>query len=185
MFSLYIGSAKEWIQDASGGSFQVFPVFYKKDGKFFELRFSTDLPPLDDVEIYFRWWRYLVRIPVSARLRTTILNFMLFKHLIQDNSFDCYSFACEYSQVPQHDRHDLLSHWSLRPLRWRHLRIGNVVFLFSRPAKDALHFHHASIYLGFGRYLSVWGKGGQFEVATLADMKRDFGARGAFLATPR
>lgn len=185
MFSLYIGSTKRWIRDVSGSLFKVFPVFYKKDGEVLELRLSTELPPLDDVEIHFWWWRYLVRIPVSARLRTAILNFMLFKHLVQNDSFGCYSFACEYAQVPQHDKHDLLSHWSLRPLRWWRPRIGDVVFLFSRPTKDALYFHHASVYLGFGRYLSVWGKGGQFEVATLADMKRDFGAKKIYVAIPR
>ncbi len=185
MLSLYIGSIMGTIEDTSGLTFQVLPVYYKKDGKFKELRLSTDLPVLDDVEIYFRWWRYFIRLPVSAKLRVSILNFMLFKHVVEDSTFDCYSFACEYAKVPQHNKHWLWGAWVLEPLWWWHLKAGDVVFLFSSPEKNSLRFHHAAIYLGFGRYLSVWGGGGQLEVATLRDMKRDFGAKKAYVVTPR
>lgn len=185
MLSLYIGTQKGMIEDTSGLTFKVLPVYYKKDGEYKELRLSTDLPVLDDVEIYLEWWRYAIRLPVSAKLRTAILNFMLFKHVVEDSSYDCYSFACEYAQVLPHNKQHLWKHWLLKPLRFQWLKAGDVVFLFSSPVKKHIRFSHACIYLGFGRYLSVWGGGGQLEVATLPDMKRDFNAKKVYLVTPR
>lgn len=184
MLSLYIGSNKVWIQDTSGSTFQVFPVYYKKDKEVHELRLSNSLPLLDDVEIFFQWWRYFIRLPVSPELRTAILNFMLFKHIPQNDSYDCYSFACEYAKVGAHNKRHLFDFWKLKPLK-RRPKVGQVIIMFARPAENNIHFSHAAIYLGFGRYLSVWGGGGQLEVATLKDMKRDFKAPLVFLGTPR
>jgi len=183
MLSLYIGSAKGWITDSSGDPIRVYPVYYKKGEESLELRFSTSLPPLDNVEIFFQWWKYFIRLPVSEKLRTAILNFMIFKHLVEDRSYNCYSFACEYARVPQHAIEEMLTHWRLKPKRgWA--RAGEVVF-FCSPVEDSVFFHHAAIHLGFGRYLSVWGGGGQFEVASLKDMRTSYRAQWIFTALAR
>lgn len=184
MLTLYIGSRKILIKDVSNSLFfRVLPVAYEKNGKLFELRMSTHLPELDGVEIRLLWWKYFINLPVSSKLQTAILNFMLFKHLVKDDSFDCYSFACEVASVPQHDKKFLADYWELKPLFLP--KVGDIVFFSSEIRKNFFHFHHAAIYLGFGRYFSVWGAGGQFEVATRRDMKKGFCAKKAYLAIPR
>ena len=185
MLSLFIGSRKVSIRDASGLTFKVLPTYYKMNNELKELRLSTILPVLDDLEIYLQREGHLIRLLVSEDLKATILNFMLSKHIEEDSSFDCYSFASEYAKVPLHDKGYLWDHWQLEPFSGHHANAGEVVFLFSRPTKKLIHFSHACIHIGFDRYLSVWGGGGQLEVATLKDMSADFGAKEVYIASPR
>jgi len=184
MFTIYIGSEKARVHGESGGTFTFFPIVYEKDNKLHGLRRATDLPTLDGVEIYLVWWRFFIPLSIPKQLERAILNFMLFKHIIQDDSFDCYSFACEVAQVPQGEKRFLLDYWRLTPLRfWP--KVGDVIFLSSPKFGSFFKFHHAAVYIGFGKYLSVWGAGGQLEVATLADMKNDFGVKDVYLASPK
>lgn len=183
MISLYVGSKKGFIYDTDGVPFKVLPVYYKKNGEMLELRLSTSLPPLDDAQIFFQWWKYFIPLPIPQRLKDSILDFLAENHLVCDCSFDCYSFACTYADVPLHGKEDLKDYWSLTTFRFRP-RVGDVIFLLSDQENGYTQFHHAAIYLGFGKYLSVLGGGGQFEVATLQDMKRDFHAKSIYIAIP-
>lgn len=182
MLSLCISSTKSTVKDECGRTFTGFRLYYEKDGKFKELRLSNNLPVFDKVEIYFQLWRYFLRLPISEKLRDVILRFMAHQHLVQGSLFDYYSFVCEYEKI-QKDNHKcyLLDRWSIRSFRWWCQRVGDVVFLFDAPTKRDVRFCYAAIYLGFGRYLSVWG-GGQLGVSTLRDMKRDFNATRVYKA---
>lgn len=46
-------------------------------------------------------------------------------------------------------------------------------------------FHHAAIYIGCGLCISVYGAGGDLEIATLQDMKRSFKTNQVVVATPK
>lgn len=184
MLTLLIGSKKVTVRGEVGSSFDVLPVVYENDGKLYQLRMSTELPVLDGVEILLMvWHNYFIRLSVPTLLQTAILNFMLFKHVVKDDCFDCYSFACEVGRVPEHDKKFWGDYWELKPLLLP--KVGDIVFFISQINKRYFNFYHAAVYIGFGRYLSVWGAGGQFEVATRSDMKRDYGAQKVYLATPR
>lgn len=52
---------------------------------------------------------------------------MLFKHHVKDDSFDCYSVACEVVHVPQHDKKFLADHWIFEPLGF-FPKAGGIVF---------------------------------------------------------
>jgi cell wall-associated NlpC family hydrolase len=53
---------------------------------------------------------------------------------------------------------------------------GDVVFLLSH-AKHPTEFHHAAVYIGHDLYLSVYGLGGDLNVATLEDMAKAYKAK--------
>ncbi len=184
MFTLFIGSKKIKVYGEREGSYTVLPLAYEKDGKVLELRMSTSLPTLDAVRIYVLWWKFLIPLEIPSRLEVAILNFMVFKHLVKDDAYDCYAFGCDVARVPRHDKSQATKYWLLKPLFLKP-KVGDVVFFMSPQSKQYSHFYHASVYLGFGLYLSVLGCGGQFEVATLADMKKEFGAKKVYVAIPK
>lgn len=47
------------------------------------------------------------------------------------------------------------------------------------------HFHHAAIYIGAGLFISIYGAGGDLEVSSLKDMRRDYRAKHVLVAKPR
>jgi cell wall-associated NlpC family hydrolase len=74
----------------------------------------------------------------------------------------------------------MFDHWLTKRL-WYRPKYGSVVFLI----KGEHNFRHAAIYIGRGLYISVWGAGGDLEIASLKSMKKDFEANRVEIATPR
>lgn len=186
MFSLFILSHKEMIEDRHGDPYRVQRVYYKYGEEMHTLQGTSPLPPLDDVEIWRELWKgTFLRIRVWKELRQAILNFMLFKHMKADDDFNCHAFACEYADVPRHEIPQIFDHWKLER---RRVKRGEVVFLFSPQVENGevcMFFHHAAIKIGFDLYLSVWSAGGQLEVATMGDMVKYYKATQVYVATPR
>ncbi len=119
------------------------------------------------------------RLDLPDEIQQSISFFLQNYHAKQDTSFDCYAFVNLTKGVETHTAPQMLKYWKRRPLPWL-LPIGSVVFLESGDNQ----FHHAAVYLGHGLCISVWGAGGDLEVATLKAMKRDYGAESVVLAEP-
>lgn len=96
-------------------------------------------------------------------------------------AFDCYAFANYVAGLPVHPVRFLEKFWSTRLYSGRS-RAGDVVFFTEESTQT---FLHAALYLGFGLYISIWGAGGDFEIATLSDMKHGYGATTVLRADPR
>jgi len=122
--------------------------------------------------------RYPKMLALDGDVKRAIISFMRDYHAREDFAFDCYAFANLVRSIEPHRLRVLRAYWTLKTLSKRP-RAGDIVFLL----KGHDHFRHAAVYLGSGLYLSVWGGGGDLEVATLKGMMRDFGATKARLAT--
>ncbi len=185
MLGIFIGRRKEKIRRADGTCMEVFPTYIPMNGDLHSLHACNSFAEADDDVVFLlprRFW--FVQLHPAPRLKAAIVEFLRRYHAKQDMSFDCYSFAnlvCAVAQ--QNDKTRRNEFWRLHPNRWRQ-RMGDVVFLVSIKS-DGVHFHHAAIYIGKGLFISVYGAGGDLEIATLRDMKRDYGAEQAMLATPR
>ena len=134
---------------------------------------------LDDVEFVYTRRFFPKKLHMPEEVKSAILGFLNTYHRKQDTSFDCYAFVNLVKGVETHKVPYMLQYWELRALPWR-VRSGTVVFLLS--GND--HFHHAAVCLGSGFYLSVWGAGGDLEIATLEGMMRDYHAEYVAVATP-
>ena len=132
---------------------------------------------LDRNRRFFRW----SKLNLPASLRQAIAQTLTTYHAKQDLSFDCYAFANLVASIPRHDKLFLMKNWNVTKLR-RRPPIGGIVFLLDM--KNGI-FHHAAVYLGHGLYISIYGAGGDLEVATLNDMSLTFSPSEPFLATPR
>lgn len=98
----------------------------------------------------------------------------------KDDGFDCYAFICLVKKLDK--RYPMYENWKLHPYsRWTR-KVGDVVYLLSKAASKS---HHAAIYIGHGLYISVYGKGGNIELATMRDMKKTWSTKKVYTATPR
>ena len=179
MLAITVSTAEQLLTDVSGMTATVRSVLVEENGV---RRYLRDLEPsksYKDVRITVSGKRGGVISP-PVELRQALCQFMETYHARQDVSFDCYKFACTVKGVPCHEKCFMLNYWSLRRL-WFKPAVGTVVFYLS----DDTLFHHAAVYIGYGLCISVWGAGGDLEVASLKSMKKDFGAERIFIAEPR
>ena len=168
------------VTTVDGSEMTVKMVLVREAGSFICLQDLESPPDLEDVEIVLLRRFFSKKFQLPHDVKAAILNFLRCYHAKQDIEFDCYAFANMVKGIEVHKVPYLLKYWKTKPLPWR-LSTGSVVFLQS----GANHFHHAAIYIGFGLYISVWGAGGDLEVATLKSMKRDYGAEEVVLAQPK
>lgn len=120
------------------------------------------------------------RLLVTSGLENAVAVYLRRYHMKQDLRFDCYAFANLSQGIRRHRVKYLRRYWKMHPLQETPIP-GSVVFLVNDSEG---HFYHAAVYLGMGLYISVWGAGGDIEVATLKDMKRGFETNEVFCATP-
>ncbi len=173
---------------ADGRRMRVFPLMIKEEGELRCFHEREDYRAVDDVEILIRPW-YLAfcstKLVLTPETKKALVEFLHCHHAKVNMTFDCYAFACLVAGIPS-DQHP---HWGFEWGQWWNTSWceaeegtpGNIVFLLDSD----LFFHHAAIYVGFGMYVSVYGGGGDVEIATLADMKKDYGAGKAILVTPK
>lgn len=150
-------------------------------GEIKAVRDFTDFDDLETVKFVFRWWIFRKQIKVEGAVEKAVIAHLRLYHAKQDLNFDCYAFANLVRDVSKHKVKYMKAYWDTSVLT-RKPKSGDVVFLVNM---EDTTFYHAAIYLGMGLYLSVWGCGGDMEVATLKDMKIGFRAEKVFLATPR
>jgi hypothetical protein len=152
---------------------------YGEDG-FISLQDWEPSSDLEDVEIVLAKRFFCWKFQLPTDLKEAMLDFLRHYHTKQNLEFDCYAFVNLVKGVEVHKVPYTLKYWDTKPLPWR-LSMGSVVFFQSGES----HFHHAAVYIGFGLYVSVWGAGGDLEVATLRSMKRGFCAQRVVLAQPK
>ena len=178
MLTIYVSPRSQEIITADGQTMTVKGTFVREEGVFVSLQDYKPPNDLNDVEIVLakRSWRR--RLKLSDNLKLAITQFLRAYHAKQNMSFDCYAFANMVDGLEKHKVPHLLRFWRLIRRPWL-LPIGSVVFFCS----DGSHFRHAAIFIGCGLFISVYGAGGDLEVATLKDMKRDYKAKSILLAT--
>lgn len=180
MLTIYVSPRDQQITTVDGVRMIVKEVFVRGAGGFVSLQDLEPPSDLNDLELVLVRRFFLKRIRIPADAKVAMLEFLRSYHAKQDISFDCYAFANLVKGVEAHKVPYMLKYWELRSLPWL-VRPGSIVFFLS--GED--HFHHAAVYIDSGLYLSVWGAGGDLEIATLKAMKRDYGAERIALAVPK
>lgn len=180
MLTIYISPRNIQITTVDGSEMSVRGTFVCGESSYISLQDWEPQPELEDVEIILikRFFAKKLRLPQD--LLQAMIVFLQSYHAQQNISVDCYAFANMVKGIESHKVHFMLKYWETKPLPW-YVPVGSVVFLKSGEN----HFHHAAIYIGSGLYISVWGAGGDLEIATLKSMKKDYGAEQVVLAQPR
>jgi hypothetical protein len=184
VLTILISPVKKKVITADRQRMHIYPLMIKRKGSpSVPLNDCTDLTDTREVKLYAEsrcsfFQNSLLNIP--AFVHAGIIYFFTHHHAKEHILFDCYAFVNHVRDIKQHHKDQLYLFWKLGSLPWR-LRPGDIVFFMSDFARK---FHHAAIYIGKGLYLSIYGAGGDLEVSTLRDIKRDFEAEQAFLATP-
>lgn len=183
MSSILIAPLRVEIQTTDGAHFLVRHAFFEEnDGSLRSLHDGKPFPPMDHVEICLLAKKRHGRrsLPVPPHVSRVVAHFLSHQQGI-DHEEDCYDFMGKVAGMPAHDKKLLLRYWrEKRFLLWR--RPGDVVFFIDRHRS---HFMHAALYIGRGLYLSVYGKNGDLEFASLSDMKEGFSAREIITVIPR
>ncbi len=182
MLTMKTGPLKQSIIDVSGLRFSVYQVIAcDENGKTQYLQDCTNFVALKEIEIIARRWCLTRKLNINLRTKQGIVKFLNHYHAQQKLFFDCYSFVNMVYGVNQHKTKFLKDFWDTKQYRWRS-RVGDVIFLVDKKQN---YFYHAAIYIGFGLYISAYGAGGDLEVSTLKDMRKDFGAELVLTATLR
>ncbi|MCA9356899.1 hypothetical protein H6784_03370 [Candidatus Nomurabacteria bacterium] len=181
MLTIYVSPHSHQLTTADGQVMTVRGVFVSKEGGLVSLRDFESPSDLEDVQIILvqgRLKHKILRLPMD--LKQAIIRFLCEYHARINIEFDCYAFANMVKGVEIHKVHDMVAFWktSHKP---RRMPLGSIVFLLSGDNA----FHHAAIYISSSLYISVYGAGGDFEVATLKAMKRDYHASEVVVAHPR
>lgn len=180
MVTIYVSPREVPITTVDGRRMSVKLVLVHEAGGFISLQDWEPPTEIEEVELIWARRFYPKRFQLPQEVQQAMRFFLKRYHAKQDISFDCYAFANLTKGIEVHKVPYMLKYWNRRPLPW-FVPIGGVVFFESGENQ----FHHAAIYIGHGLYISVWGAGGDLEVATLKSMKRDYGAERVVLAEPR
>jgi hypothetical protein len=179
METIYVSPHDVPITTVDGCQMSVKLVLVSEAGGFISIQDWEPPTELDDVEIVLVRKFRPKRFQLPHNVKQAILHFLQRYHAKQDISFDCYAFANLVRGAEVHKVPYMLKYWNKKPKPW-FVPIGSIVFFESGENQ----FHHAAVYIGHGLYISVWGAGGDLEIATLKTMKRDYGAERVVLAEP-
>lgn len=185
MLTLVVAPNKEEVLTADGRTMKVYALLAEGNGGYHCFQEQLTYGQVDDVEIFvvkrlLPFWA--IPLNLTPGIKRGIVEFLAHYHGKQNLSFDCYAFAGMTLGLQQHDKKHLWSLWDFCPLRLLP-KVGDVLFFFL--AEDRQLFRHAAVYIGRGMYLSVYGAGGDLEISSLADMRRDYGAWDVVRAIPR
>jgi len=183
MLKIIVFPSREKIITADRKIMRVYPIFTEKGER---LQDCTDFAGMKDVEISVLHWFWpfrALKLNITSEVKRGVVEFLHQYHARQDLSFDCYSFVrLVYGIDREHHTEFMTRFWKICTYRWWRRKIGDVAFLIDFESN---YFHHAAIYIGLGLYLSVYGAGGDLEIATLKDMVRDYGAKDVVSGVPR
>ncbi len=183
MLRIWVGPRKGTIITADRKRMKAFPMLIHTEGVLGVMQEQEEFGDIKGIEIMIlkKYLPFLtLRAKLTKALEEAILIFLRTYHAKLDMLFDCYAFTNLLAGIPQHNKLFLLNHWRLKRLGWWH-KAGDVVFLLGR---DPLVFKHSAVYIGWGLYISVYGAGGDLEISTLKDMRRDYEASRVLLAKP-
>ena len=183
MLTIFVSRRKQRIITADGSRMKVRRAYIRRGKKLRFLQEPESFGLLSGVRIVVKEWFGLKRLPRHEKIEKGIIQFLQQYHAKQNIKFDCYAFANLVHGVEAHPCCYLHRHWSTRLYNGR-VEIGETLFLIT-PGQTLENFYHAAIYIGRGLYVSVYGAGGDLEVATFRDMKKFYKAKKALLATPK
>jgi len=178
MLTIYVLTSDVPIITVDGSNMTVKLVLVCEEGNFINLQDMKPPSYLKDVEIVLVRRFFCKKFQLPFDLKIAILTFLRHYHTKQNIEFDCYSFVNLVKGVESHKVLYMLKYWDIKPLPICRPKVGSVIFFQSGEN----HFHHAAIYIGFGLCISVWGAGGDLEVATLKSIKNDYGSTEVVLA---
>ena len=168
-----IGPRKQPIVDVDGVRMLAYPLIIRGADGYTALQDCADFQNLEEVD--FRLTKlYLpllfLKVRLIPSLRKAIIEFLKTFNAKQNIDFCCYSFAfllneLDWRQPKGEVAEDM---WSRIPYRVWKRKVGDVVLLVGASK-------HVAVYMGFNLFISVFGCGGDLEVATLKDMKVCFG----------
>lgn len=180
MLTIFVGRKDIPLSDVTGFTARVRTAVVKEEGKYVSLQDSQPFQEYDDIEIALTGRLITWRLHLTSELKEAIKLFMRTHHAQQNLEVDCYAFANLVKGVVPHDKAHLLRFWRVKKLLGKPT-LGSVVFF----VKGQNHFRHAAVYIGRGLCISVWGAGGDLEIASLRSMKKDFDADRIEIAVPR
>ena len=180
MLTIFVSPRNHQITTADGQTMTVKGMFVSEAGRLVSLFDYQPPKDLNDVQIVLvRKYRKNKVLSLPADLKQAILSFLRNYHAKIDMSFDCYAFANLVKGVEVHKVPYMIAFWERKKKPWLP-QPGSVVFY----GIGETQFHHAAVYLGAGLYISVYGAGGDLEIATHRNMMRDYRAKHACLAEP-
>lgn len=187
MLTILIGPGTECMATTDGRRMTVYSLLAEEYGECMGLHERTDFSEVTEVQMCLLRWPltgHKAWIKLTPVLQTGVLKFLREYHARGDIRFDCYSFArYVYGVDLGHRQRVWPDFWNTRPiLQLRCRQVGDVVFLVRSESQT---FCHAAIYIGRGLYISVYGGGGDLEVATLRSMLHDFHANTVLSVVPR
>lgn len=179
--TILVSRETEIIRTVDGVEMQVRAISIWWRNKVRSLHEETAFSGLSDVAIMVESRHGFKPLSRDPRVESGIICFLREYHGKQLMAFDCLAFVNMVYGVVPHTPRQLFNHRGIRKYSGRP-RVGHVIFLVT----PELHFfHHAAIYIGRGLYLSVYGAGGDLEVATLLQMKESYLASEVLVATPK
>lgn len=180
MLTLFVDPKKIVVQTVDGVRLSVYPIriFRGPDPEF--LNDCTNLSEVKDMRIFLRRWKRFWKLRIHPDTKKAVVKFLNHYHTKQDITFDCYAFANLVRGISAHSVAYANKYWSMQ-IKRRWSRVGDVIFLQGTADN---YFRHAAVYIGWGLYISVYGAGGDLEIATLSDMQREFEADFVVVATP-
>lgn len=179
MLTILVSQKDITVSDVTDFIARVRNTIVKEGDKYTNLQDLKPFQEYEDVEAvligrFFKW-----RLCLTDDVKAGIKLFMKKYHAQQNLNIDCYAFANLVKNVEAHKTPSMFLHWRIKRL-WGRPKLGSVIFL----VKSKNQFRHAAIYVGRGLYISVWGAGGDLEIASLKSMKKDFEADRVELAVP-
>jgi hypothetical protein len=160
MLTIFVSPRNHQTTTADGQVMTVKGMFVSEAGGFVSLFDYQPPKDLNDVRIVLvRKYRKNKILSLPADLKQAFANLVK---------------GVEVHKVPY-----MIAFWEREEKPWRP-QPGSVIFYDTGDTQ----FHHAAIYLGAGLYISVYGAGGDLEVATHRNMMRDYRAKHACLAEP-
>ena len=176
---IVIGRRQMTIVTTDGLQMRVRPLYVRKEGVYKRLHECNQFDDLSTIKIVLKGrWGKISRIPRNALLEKALRIYLQSYHTRAPMSFDCYAFVNLVQDVTTHKVAYMHAFWDIEQLR-RKPEVGDILFL--GDFKEHF-FMHAVVYIGLGLCISVYGGGGDIEVSTIADMKRELNAKDVFIA---
>jgi len=158
---IIIAPYKEKIITSDGAEMIHHPLLINLDSKTVDLRDHRKIGQINELSFSFNNGKKIRHLPLDKNIINAVINFLKNYHENEDISFDCYAFVNTVAGHTDHPKEFLQKFWSLERHRFWRRKVGSILFFLD---------NHATIYLGYGYYLSIHGAGGELVVTKLQDM---------------
>lgn len=177
--SIYIDHKSSPLITAEGIHMSMREMFVERQGALTPVRHIERFDNVTDVDLFMLLPGGLSRLNATALVRANIAQFLREQHARVEMDYMCFNFAHQMAfgePRPKHN-HSGDPYWKYIPIHaaWL-LPRGAIIKLHRGTENGRTPFAHAAVYLGKRLFISVYGAGGDLEVSTLDDMKRDFKA---------